>query len=175
ANPRQSRRVAILMPDYPGAPGRAGYAVGLDVPASVVALLADLAAAGYSVDDAPDSSKALLDALNESDQSVRSVGWVERSETHHGSTAGADDGFRKSSTHPTGDANWNAATLPLHHYARLFAELPAELGVRMGEAWGEPADDPDLRDGAFRFRPRRFGNITVALPPDRGRTGERRA
>jgi cobaltochelatase CobN len=175
ATPRAERRVAVLMPDYPGAPGRAGYAVGLDVPASVVALLADLAAAGYSVDDAPDSSKALLDALNESDQSVRSVGWVERSETHHGSTAGADDGFRKSSTHPTGDANWNAATLPLHHYARLFAELPAELGVRMGEAWGEPADDPDLRDGAFRFRARRFGNITVALPPDRGRTGERRA
>ncbi len=37
------------MPDYPGAPGRAGYAVGLDVPASVVALLADLAEAGYGV------------------------------------------------------------------------------------------------------------------------------
>ncbi len=41
--PRHARRVAILMPDYPGAPGRTGYAVGLDVPASVVALLADLA------------------------------------------------------------------------------------------------------------------------------------
>ena len=45
----------------------------------------------------------------------------------------------------------------------------------MREAWGEPADDPDVRDGAFRFRARRFGNITVALPPDRGRAGERRA
>jgi cobaltochelatase CobN len=175
ATPRAERRIAVLMPDYPGAPGRAGYAVGLDVPASVVALLADLAAAGYSVADAPDSPKALLDALNKSDQSVRSVGWVERSETHHGPTAGADDGFRKSSTHPTGDMNWNAATLPLDHYARLIAELPAELQARMGEAWGEPADDPDLRDGAFRFRARRFGNITVALPPDRGRASERRA
>ena len=49
ATPREQRRVAVLMPDYPGAPGRAGYAVGLDVPASVVALLADLAAAGYCV------------------------------------------------------------------------------------------------------------------------------
>src|SRR5450631_2228466 len=45
--PRQARRIAILMPDYPGAPGRTGYAVGLDVPASVAALLADLADAGY--------------------------------------------------------------------------------------------------------------------------------
>ncbi len=43
-----TRRIAVLMPDYPGAPGRTGYAVGLDVPASVLALLADLAAAGYA-------------------------------------------------------------------------------------------------------------------------------
>ena len=30
-----SGAIAVLMPDYPGAPGRTGYAVGLDVPASV--------------------------------------------------------------------------------------------------------------------------------------------
>ena len=55
--PRAARRIAVLMPDYPGAPGRTGYAVGLDVPASVVALLADLEAAGYAVADAPTSSR----------------------------------------------------------------------------------------------------------------------
>ena len=47
------------MPDYPGAPGRAGYAVGLDVPASVLALLADLGEAGYAVRDVPPTSRAL--------------------------------------------------------------------------------------------------------------------
>ena len=46
--PRAERRVAVLMPDYPSAPGRTGYAVGLDVPASVTALIDDLAAAGYA-------------------------------------------------------------------------------------------------------------------------------
>src|SRR5262249_42307494 len=61
--PRHERRVAIAMPDYPGAPGRTGYAVGLDVPASVLALLDDLAAAGYAVSGAPPSSRDLLDAL----------------------------------------------------------------------------------------------------------------
>ncbi len=50
---RAERRIAVLMPDYPGAPGRTGYAVGLDVPASVMALLDDLAAAGYEVAHAP--------------------------------------------------------------------------------------------------------------------------
>ena len=63
--PREQRRVAMLLPDYPGAPGRAGYAVGLDVPASVNALLADLSAAGYAVASAPATSKALLDALHD--------------------------------------------------------------------------------------------------------------
>src|SRR5229473_3572515 len=62
--PRAERRVAVAMPDYPGAPGRTGYAVGLDVPASVVALLGDLAAAGYGVHDAPLTSQALFDGLD---------------------------------------------------------------------------------------------------------------
>ena len=39
----------------------------------------------------------------------------------------------------------------------------------MLRAWGDPADDPDVRDGAFRFRAIACGNAIVALPPDRGR------
>ena len=128
--PRAERRIAILMPDYPGAPGRTGYAVGLDVPASVLALLADLTAAGYAVDAAPPTARALIDALSATD---------------------AD------------------ATLPLDTYARLLGELPAEIAERIDAAWGAPASDPDVSDGAFRFRAQSFGNIIVALPPDRGR------
>ena len=60
ALPRDKRRVAILMPDYPAAKGRTGYAVGLDVPASVVAAIEDLAAAGYAISDAPQTPRALL-------------------------------------------------------------------------------------------------------------------
>ena len=63
ALPRADRRIAVLMPDYPGAPGRTGYAVGLDVPASVLALIDDLTAAGYSVSDAPKTPRDLLDVL----------------------------------------------------------------------------------------------------------------
>jgi cobaltochelatase CobN len=61
--PRSERRIAVLLPDYPAAGGRAGYAVGLDVPASIVALLADLAEAGYGVEAAPQSPAELLEAL----------------------------------------------------------------------------------------------------------------
>jgi cobaltochelatase CobN len=135
ATARAERRVAVLMPDYPGAPGRTGYAVGLDVPASVVALLGDLAAAGYGVEDAPRTPRALLEGLDACHQ----------------------------------------ATLPLADYAHLLAALPAELTACLHAAWGDPADDPDVHDGAFRFRVCACGNVIVALPPDRGRTTERRA
>jgi cobaltochelatase CobN len=57
----------------------------------------------------------------------------------------------------------------------LLSRLPPAAVARLQEAWGTPEADPDVRDGAFRFRARRFGNVIVALPPDRGRAAERRA
>jgi len=58
--PRAERRIAVLMPDYPGAPGRTGYAVGLDVPESVRRALKTLAGAGYDAGAAPADSRTLL-------------------------------------------------------------------------------------------------------------------
>ncbi len=133
---RSERRVAMLMPDYPGAPGRAGYAVGLDVPASVITALEDLSAAGYAVSGAPNTPRELLDALSQDAKDAR---------------------------------------LPIEDYERLLARLPNAAAARLHEAWGEPSNDPDIRDGAFQFRARWFGNIFVALPPDRGRSTQRRA
>src|SRR5580704_990634 len=137
ALPVSERRIAVLMPDYPGAPGRTGYAVGLDVPASVVALLDDLSAAGYAVSGTPRTPRELLDALSPD----------------------ADD-----------------ATLAIEDYQRLLAaHAPNAAIARLREAWGEPADDADVHDGAFRFRVKKFGKLLVALPPDRGRVAARRA
>ena len=134
--PRGARKVAILLPDYPGAKGRTGYAVGLDVPASVIAAIADLAAAGYTVNGAPLTPRELIVALSR----------------------GSDD-----------------ARLTIADYERLLAAVPGAVVARLRDAWGDPADDPDVRDGAFRFRAKAFGNLLVALPPDRGRAAQRRA
>ena len=133
--PRQNRRVAILMPHYPGAKDRAGYAVGLDVPASVLAALDDLREADYTVEGAPDTSRALIDGLT-----------------------GADD-----------------AILSLDDYAHLLERVPQAAIEKVHQAWGAPADDPDLHGRAFCFRAQTFGNVIVALPPDRGRSADRRA
>lgn len=123
STPRSARKIVILMPDYPSAPGRTGYAVGLDVPQSVLSMLRELSIAGYSIPDIPVTARDLLDLLN-----------------------------REAGSYP------------------LSAYHPAP-GAET--AWGPP--DAELGDGAFRFRAATFGNITVALAPDRGRNADRRA
>ena len=61
--PVSERRLVILLPDYPSAAGRAGYAVGLDVPSSVLAILSDLREAGYTTGDFPDAPRDLMQRL----------------------------------------------------------------------------------------------------------------
>ncbi|QKD03276.1 cobaltochelatase subunit CobN [Mesorhizobium loti] len=153
--PRADRKLAILIPDYPSAPGRTGYAVGLDVPSSVLAMLHDLSEQGYGVEGIPQSPRALLDLLERGDGGL-----------------GLDD------------------------YLRFSKELPIEAMTAVEGAWGEAKDETGLRKappsvlpegGAshrpsrptserhFPFRAATFGNVTVALPPDRGRSADRRA
>src|SRR5208337_553086 len=43
------KRLACVLPDYPARGGRTGYAVGLDTPASAIAIAEVLRAAGYDV------------------------------------------------------------------------------------------------------------------------------
>jgi cobaltochelatase CobN len=136
ATPRAERRIAVLMPDYPGAPGRTGYAVGLDVPASVNALLEDLLEVGYSARGIPPSSKALLETI----------------------TVVNDE-----------------ASLPVAVYCEMLSRLPPTIGAQIEAAWGPPESDSDVEQGAFRFRARSFGNVIVALPPERGRLSSRRS
>ncbi|WMS44308.1 cobaltochelatase subunit CobN [Acuticoccus sp. MNP-M23] len=126
--PAAERRLLVVMPDYPGADGRTGYAVGLDVPMSVLAMLHDLAAAGYAVDGIPAEPRDLMAML----RTPREV-------------------------------------LPGSAWASAFAELPEAARAKVDAAWGQP-------DGApLMLRCATFGNITVALAPDRGRASDRRA
>jgi cobaltochelatase CobN len=48
--PRHERRLALVLSDYPARGGRAGFAVGLDTPASACAILDALKEAGYAAE-----------------------------------------------------------------------------------------------------------------------------
>ncbi|GHC78440.1 cobaltochelatase subunit CobN [Limoniibacter endophyticus] len=126
--PRAERRIVILIPDYPGAPGHTGYAVGLNVPQSVLEILNDLKAEGYHIERIPQNARDLLDLLE-----IEQPG-LSRSE-----------------------------------YRVQFCRLPHELQAAVKNAW----EDENELDHAFRAAS--FGNITVALAPDRGRNADRRS
>lgn len=146
--PRAERKLAILIPDYPSAPGRTGYAVGLDVPSSVLAMLHDLKGQGYAVEGIPETPRELLDLLERS-----------------------------------------SSRLKLEDYLALSKELPAEAITAVEAAWSKAESDTGLRasrkpslckpslssEKHFPFRAATFGNVTVALAPDRGRSADRRA
>ncbi|GJD62303.1 cobaltochelatase subunit CobN [Methylobacterium frigidaeris] len=135
ATARSERRLALVLSDYPARGGRAGFAVGLDTPASARGILDLLAVEGYAVSDIPEPD-ALMRRLTE-----------------------------------------DAPTLavPLSVYEAWRARLPAEARAALAAEWGEPADDPAVRDGAFRFRALQAGRVLVALQPDRGHKGDRKA
>jgi cobaltochelatase CobN len=61
--PPSERRVALIFANYPNRDGRIGNGVGLDTPASAIAIVRALAAAGYRIGDVPDDPQALISRL----------------------------------------------------------------------------------------------------------------
>ncbi|PSC06692.1 cobaltochelatase subunit CobN [Alsobacter soli] len=141
--PAAERRIACVLSDYPHKGGRAGYAVGLDTPASVAAIVEALRGAGYAVGESPDPQDLMR-------------------------TLGGEGCWASSS-------NGDEPVLPLVDYAALFASLPSALRASIEGAWGSPYADPSVRDGTFRFRVLRCGNLLVALQPARGLDRDRKA
>ena len=133
--PAAERRIGLVLSDYPARGGRAGYAVGLDTPASVCAILEMLESAGYRV-----SRDVAADTLM------------------HSLTG-------------TGEC----LAVPLTTYRAWLRSLPIEQRQALEAAWGPPEVDPAVRGGAFRFCGLRAGHVVVALQPDRGRSGDRKA
>ena len=132
--PSWDKHLACVLPDYPARGGRTGYAVGLDTPASAVAIGETLRAAGYDVASSLDAP-SLIAALEQG---------------------------------PLG------AALTLAEYESELASTPADFRQSLFGAWGGPADDRDLSDGAFQFRFVQSGKLVVAVQPDRGDASSRK-
>ncbi|HTZ34585.1 MAG TPA: cobaltochelatase subunit CobN [Stellaceae bacterium] len=141
------RRVAIMLANYPNKDGRIGNGVGLDTPASAVAILNALAAAGYRVDDLPPDGAALLDRL----------------------LAGPTN--QKPGAARPGAAV--AETLSLADYSAFCATLPPALQQRVAAQWGSAERDPFFRPGELdcgrlAIPALRLGNVAVLIQPARG-------
>ena len=64
--------------------------------------------------------------------------------------------------------------LTFAEYDAALAAAPPDFRRSLLAAWGEPADDRDLFDGAFRLRFVRLGKLIVAVQPDRGDASSRK-
>jgi cobaltochelatase CobN len=83
---------------------------------------------------------------------------------------------------PQGDALMRALQrdpasieLPLDCYREHFVRLPRPFADAVISAWGDPADDGAVENGAFRLHILRAGNLIAAVQPDRGRRDIRKA
>ena len=65
--------------------------------------------------------------------------------------------------------------LPVADYKAAFAKLPEAFRASVGAAWGRIEDDPSLEVTGFRLTVRCFGNLVLALQPDRGDLGDRKS
>ncbi|TIL39855.1 cobaltochelatase subunit CobN [Mesorhizobium sp.] len=197
--PREKRKLAILIPDYPSAPGRTGYAVGLDVPSSVLAMLHDLSEQGYVVEGIPQTPRALLEMLESAEQGLALKEYLTFSKELPPAAVAAVEAAWGNAEDETGLCEAPPSVLP--DISPTWGEIAPSslLSPISNAAGGEPAMEPPIspqvgemsgrtEGGAtehqpsslanskqFPFRATSFGNITVAIAPDRGRSVDRRA
>ncbi|HVL82837.1 MAG TPA: cobaltochelatase subunit CobN [Pseudonocardia sp.] len=141
--PVAERRLAVVLSSYPTKHSRVGNAVGLDTPASAVALLRALRAAGYAVGDFPEDSDELIHALIAA--GGHDVEWLTEEQL-----AAAPCRVR------------------LDDYRRWFDALPPSLTERVRRHWGEPPGELYVDRTEIVLAALRFGNVLLMIQPPRG-------
>jgi len=80
----------------------------------------------------------------------------------------AAEGYHVTEGAPLTEALTGTLTWHLTAYEAALATLPDQLRQDLTQAWGDPATDPSVRDGAFHFPATHRGHTLVALQPERG-------
>ncbi len=141
--PNSEKRLAIVLTNFANRQGRVGSAVGLDTPASVVALLRALAAEGYDTGDIPADGDALMAQL------------IAR--------GGYDTETLTEEQLEHADARYATAS-----YQRFYDTLSPRVRRELADGWG-PAPGAAYRVGDDVYVAGiTLGNIFVMIQPPRG-------
>lgn len=153
--PPADKRVALVFSAYPTKHARIGNAVGLDTPASAVALLRAMRDHGYDLgaeDDIPGVAScdgdALIHALIE--RGGQDADWLTEEQLAR-----------------------NPIRVPAKDYREWFATLPTELADAVVEHWGPPpgelfVDRSRDPEGEIVIAALRAGNVVLMVQPPRG-------
>ncbi|MCV9940537.1 cobaltochelatase subunit CobN [Boseaceae bacterium BT-24-1] len=175
--PRAERQLALVMSDYPARGGRAGFAVGLDTPASALAIRELLGEAGYDVGQPRQAvipgeaqrrpgihSGAAAGKVPEWIPDLPSVARDDNANDRNGA------GLMQALTEAPADFS-----VPLASYRTWLAAIPANARETLLASHGQPETDPACDGNAFRFRLVRFGKLAIALQPPRDASPDRKA
>ncbi len=137
------RRIALILANYPTRDGRLANGVGLDTPASCVEILKALQTGGYTVEEIPESSEALIERL----------------------TTGVTNDAEGRSLRPI------QQSLALQEYQHYFQTLPEAVQQGVGTLFEIPArgrwqNFPVTAD--FPIPGIQLGNVFVGIQPARG-------
>ncbi|NEA88485.1 cobaltochelatase subunit CobN [Streptomyces sp. SID7958] len=153
--PAARKRLALVLSAYPTKHSRIGNAVGLDTPASAVALLRRLREEGYDFGDGADVPGL---ASGDGDELIRAL--IEAG--GHDQEWLTEDQLAR-----------NPVRIPAADYRRWYATLPEELRTAVERHWGPPpgemfVDRSRDPEGDIVLAALRFGNLLILIQPPRG-------
>ncbi|MEU7649432.1 MULTISPECIES: cobaltochelatase subunit CobN [Streptomyces] len=158
--PAADKRLALVLSAYPTKHSRIGNAVGLDTPASAVALLRRLRAEGY--DFGPEADIPGL-VSGDGDELIRAL---------------IDAGGHDQEWLTEEQLAANPVRIPAADYKRWYATLPQELRDSVEQHWGPPPGEMFLDrsrvgdggdpEGDIVLAALRRGNLLILIQPPRG-------
>ncbi|ARZ66546.1 cobaltochelatase subunit CobN [Streptomyces albireticuli] len=152
--PAAEKRIALVLSAYPTKHSRIGNAVGLDTPASAVALLRRLREEGYDFGD------EAVPGLESGDGDELIYALIE--------AGGHDQEWLTEE-----QLARNPVRIPAADYKRWYGKLPQELRESVEEHWGPPPGEMFLDrsrnpEGDIVLAALRRGNLLILIQPPRG-------
>ncbi|RMR56674.1 cobaltochelatase subunit CobN, partial [Pseudomonas cichorii] len=138
--PNASKRVALILANYPTRDGRIGNGVGLDTPAAALNILRAMQDEGYPLAPLPESGTALIQQL----------------------LGGVTNDLDSIDLRPC------QQSMALDEYLDAFDDLPQASRDAVNARWGAPQNDPMFRSGRMMIAGIRFSLTFVGIQPARG-------
>ncbi len=141
--PNSERKVAVILHNYPPRNDTIGKAFAIDTPVSVLKLLQDMKAIGYSIEYLPENGQQLIEEV----------------------IAGLTNDMRWSSAEEL--AERAVDKISSKQYAAWFDELPVGAQDKMTSKWGKPSSKSFGYKGNLLMGGIINGNIFLGLQPAR--------
>jgi cobaltochelatase CobN len=141
--PNSERKVAVILHNYPPRNDTIGKAFAIDTPVSVLKLLTDMKAAGYSIEYLPENGQQLIEEI----------------------IAGLTNDMRWASAEELAERAVDKVSSK--QYTAWFDELPVDAQDKMASKWGKPSSKSSGYRGNLLIGGIINGNIFLGLQPAR--------